>query len=1017
MPGKPLISMSKLSILATPCAVLVAFTLFLVAAPGAAQELGTGVIRGEVSDPQGAVVHGAEVTALHESTGLQRDTTTTNSGLFAVNDLAPGAYRVKVIVPGFAGYEALVHLEVGQQANLKVHLSMKEERTVIEINDANVIALVNTSDSVVDGVVTSEQIDNLPLNGRNFLELALLTPGNTLAPNFDPTKQGTVIISSAGQLGRGGNVSIDGMDDNDDVVGGMLLNVPEDSVQEFQVATNRFSAELGRSGSAIVDVVTKSGTNSLHGSASIYERDKSLQAATPVLNPTLAVAPPAGQEPQFRRQQYSGTLGGPLVKDKAWWFGAFEYRDEVGGVLVGARNPNPAGGGTITTSFASVPLTDPMGTLRGDWQISKKDSLTLHYGVERLSATGAASFLSGQPIGSAAERQGLTNDFQTFQASWMRVINPTLLNRASYSFNNFINATTPVTTGPELDFPSMADGSSYRVPQQTRQKRSQWNDNIDWTRGRHNLHFGGEFQRIGADFDLGVFRSGVIEFVQDFANQDRNGDGVINDADLLFAVAIRSGTPNRDLIIPNADNNHTAAYFQDDWRVHPQLTLNLGLRYEIDSDVNDVGHYSQINPILLPYLHGRRNKAANNWGPRIGFNWATKNALFSVHGGYGIYYDRVTLEIESLERGLDGRALPINVSLGSANFLDGNGNFIPGLTPTYPDTTFTGPIIPGAGGAAEGINIIDNNMRNPMVQQFNLGVQYEVARNWILKVDGIHNLGTHFIIGVPLSPPVFNPVSGGPETVTDLQSTVNTHYDALWLTLDHRFTQHFQFHSAYTFSKSLDYANYDQIPFGYPPVDPTNLHREYGPAPNDQRHRLVVQGTADLPFHLRLSPLWTYASGVPMDILLGDGSGDRIPELGRNAGGRQFHSGAELNAFLSELNAQGATNGGLGTPFPMVSPNARFNDTFNSFDLRLSREFHLTERFHLQAIGEVFNLFNKSNILGSSNSNYSGFFNVLVPDNTNPTLASAFGKPVSTAGGVFGSGGPRAFQLAAKLTF
>ena len=998
-------------------ASLAILTLSLMAAAASAQELGTGVVRGEVSDPQGAVVHGAQVTAVQESTGLQRSTITSTAGLFAVNDLAPGDYRVKIAMTGFAIYEAVVQLEVGQQANLKIRLSVKAEHTVIEIDDTDVVAQVNTVSSVVDGVVTSGQIDNLPLNGRNFLELALLMPGNTIAPNFDPTKQGTVVISSAGQLGRGGNVSIDGMDDNDDVVGGMLLNVPEDAVQEFQVATNRFSAELGRSGSAVVNVVTKAGTNSLHGSASIYERDKSLQATTPVLNPTSDFTPPPGQEPQFRRQQYSGTLGGPLVKDKAFWFGAFEYRDEVGGVLVGTRNPNPAGGGTITTSFAPEPLTDPMGTLRADWQISNKDSLTLHYGIERLNATGAASFLSGQPIGSAAERQGLTNDFQTFQASWTRVISSTLLNRASYSFNNFINATTPVTTGPELDFPSIADGSSYRVPQQTRQKRSQWNDNIDWTRGKHNLRFGSEFQRIGADFDLGVFRSGVVEFVQDFANQDRNGDGVINDSDLLFAVAIRSGTPDRDLIIPNADNNHTAAYFQDDWRIHPQFTLNLGLRYEIDSDVNDVGHYSQINPILLPYLHGTRHKAANNWGPRIGFNWATKNALFSFHGGYGIYYDRVTLEIESLERGLDGRALPINVSLGSANFLDANGNFIPGLTPTYPGTTFTGPIIPGAGGAAEGINIIDNNMRNPMVQQFNLGVQYEVARNWILKVDGIHNLGTHFIIGVPLSPPVFNPVSGGPETVTDLQSTVNTHYDALWLTLDHRFTQHFQFHSAYTFSKSLDYANYDQIPFGYPPVDPTNLHREYGPAPNDQRHRLVVQGTADLPFHLRLSPLWTYASGVPMDILLGDGSGLRVPELGRNAGGRQFHTGAELNAFLAQLNAQGATNGGLGTPFPMVSPNARFNDTFNSFDLRLSREFHLTERFHLQAIGEAFNLFNKSNILGSSNSNYSGFFNVLVPDNSNPALASAFGRPVSTAGGVFGSGGPRAFQLAAKLTF
>lgn len=995
-----------------------ALILFLFVAALCAQELGTGVLNGAVLDPQGAVVRGAQVTALRRNTGALRSTVTSNSGLFAVNNLAPGDYEVNVTAAGFADYTAIVHLEVGQQANLKIRLSLQKQQTVINIDDTDAAVQVNTVSSVVDGVVNSSQIANLPLNGRNFLELALLMPGNTIAPNFDPTKADTVVISSAGQLGRGGNVSIDGMDDNDDVVGGMLVNVPEDSVQEFQVATNRFSAELGRSGSAVVNVVTKSGTNTLHGSASIYERDESLQAAIPAYNPTLSpdVEVTPGATPPFSRQQYSGTLGGPLVKDKAWWFGSFEYRDELGGVLAGTRQYGANDKGSISTSFAPEPLTDPMGTVRGDWRISNRDSLTLHYDIERLNATGAASFLSGQPIGSVSQRQDLSNNFQTFQAAWTRIISPTMLNRASYSFNNFINTTSPLTTQPELDFPSIADGSSYRVPQQTRQKRSQFDDDFDWVHGKHDIHFGGEFQRIGADFDLGVFRSGVIEFVQDFANQDRNGDGVVNDEDLLFAVAIRSGTPDRDLIIPNADNNYVAGFFQDDWRVHPQLTLNLGLRYEIDSDVNDVGHYDQINPILLPFLHGTRHKDGNNWGPRIGFNWATKSALFSVHGGYGIYYDRVTLELESLERGLDGRALPINVTVGSASFLDSNGNFIPGLTPEYPNTAFSGPIIPGAGGAAEGINIIDNRMQNPTVQQSNLGIQYGFAKNWLLKVDGIHDLGTHFIIGVPVGS-VFNPVSGGPETVTDLQSSVNTHYDALWVVVDHRFAQHFQFHSSYALSKSLDYANYDQIPFGYPPVDPTDLHREYGPAPNDQRHRLVLQATADLPFHFRISPLWTYASGVPMDILLGDGSGDRVPEIGRNAGGRQFHTGAELNSFLTELNTEGASNGSLGLPFPMVSPDARFNDTFNSFDLRLSREFRLSERFRLEAIGEVFNLFNKTNILGTSNSNYSGFFNVLVPDSSNPAVSSAFGRPVTTAGGPFGSGGPRAFQLAGKLTF
>src|SRR6201993_309527 len=322
-----------------------------------AQQLGTSVISGEVSDPQSAVVRNAQIVVSQKDTGIDRRTNTNAAGLFAVNNLAPGIYELHVTAAGFADYLATIRLEVGQQTDTRIRLFVKEQKEVVDINDVDAVPLVETTSSTVDGVINSQQIENLPLNRRHFLERALLTPGNTIAPNFDPTKQGTVVISSAGQLGRGGNVSIDGMDDNDDVVGGMLLNVPEDAVQEFQVATNRFSAELGRSGSTVVNIVTKSGTNTLHGSASIYERDKSLQAATPLLNPTLSIPPPAGQEPQFSRQQYSATLGGPLVKDKAFWFGAFEYRDELGGVLVGTRTPNASGGGgNISTAFAAEPL-------------------------------------------------------------------------------------------------------------------------------------------------------------------------------------------------------------------------------------------------------------------------------------------------------------------------------------------------------------------------------------------------------------------------------------------------------------------------------------------------------------------------------------------------------------------------------------------------------------------------------------------------------------------------------------
>ncbi len=992
--------------------VKLAILMLLAMGMAWAQELGTAVLNGDITDPSDAVVSGAKILLVNTATGAQRDGSSNGRGFFSFDRVTPGDYQVTVTGKGFAAETIKVRVEVGQQADLKVKLTVAKQQTVIEIDDSGAVPSVSTTSSVVDGVVDSHQIDNLPLNGRNFLELALLLPGNTPAPNFDPTKANTFVVSSAGQLGRGGSVTIDGNDDNDDAVGGMLLNLPQDAVQEFQIATNRFSAETGRSGSGVANVVTKSGTNTLHGSASIYERDHSLQALPATFSPTAT----GGATPPFRRQQYSGTIGGPVKADKAWLFAAFEYRDQLGGILAGTRD---AATDTISKSFVSAPLTDTLGTVRGDYSFNAENQMTVRFSAQH--ADGINGSTVNTAIAGARQRQNLTNDFQDLQVSWTRILRPTLLNRASFGFNHFYNTTDPVTPGPQLDFPSITDGASFRVPQATRQNRFQFDDSLDWTRGNHNIRAGAQVQAIRAYFGLGVFQGGRVEFVQDFANFDHSNDGVINDQDLLFAATIRSDHPDLALNIPDSNNNHVAAYIQDDWHVAPRLTLNLGLRYEIDTDVNNVGHYSEINPILLPFLSGSRHKDTNNWGPRIGFNWANAAGKVSVHGGYGIYYDRITLEVLSLERGLDGRALPIDVRAGNAVsapdgspvYLDADGHFQP-FAPTLANP-FIGFIFPGA-GAAEGIDVIDDHLQNPEVQQFNLGVQWEFAPNWVLKADGVHNLGTHFIIGRPVGA-VFNPVVGGEEGVTKLESSVGTHYDALWLTVDKRFSRSYQFHTAYTFSKSLNYANDDQIPFAYPPVDPNNLRREYGPTPNDQRHRLVVQAVAELPYGFRLSPIWTYASGVPQDIVLGDGSGSRVPEFGRNAGGCQFHNAAALNAAITALNAAGAVNGSLGTPLPTVDSNARFNDTFNTFDLRLSKDFRFRERFTLQLLGEAFNLFNKTNILGVSTTNYSGFFNALVPDRNDPTHSSAFGKPVSTAGGVFGSGGARAFQLGAKFSF
>ncbi|HKP85471.1 MAG TPA: carboxypeptidase-like regulatory domain-containing protein, partial [Blastocatellia bacterium] len=251
-------------------------SVYYLIPPALAQQAGTATLSGRITDAQGAVVAGAQVTATQKATGLQREATTNDEGLFTITNLPPSEYEVKTQASGFKAQSLTsVALEVGQNPFLDITLQV-----VANFGDApasSAAELIDRTTSVADGVASSRAIENLPLNGRNFLELALLIPGNAPAPNFDPTKTNTVLISSAGQLGRGGNVTVDGADNNDDVVGGSLINISQEAVQEFQIATNRFSAELGRSGSSVINIVTKTGTNQFRGSTSFFFRDRNLQ--------------------------------------------------------------------------------------------------------------------------------------------------------------------------------------------------------------------------------------------------------------------------------------------------------------------------------------------------------------------------------------------------------------------------------------------------------------------------------------------------------------------------------------------------------------------------------------------------------------------------------------------------------------------------------------------------------------------------------------------------------------------
>lgn len=970
-------------------------------------QLGTASISGSVTDSTGAVIPHAKVAVKNKSTGQAREGQTNDLGSYLIQNLPPAVYEVRVDAPGFAtGIVDSVAVQVGEVPTVNVSLKPAGSAQTVEVSATEALG-VDTTTSQVSGVITDRTLENLPLNGRNFLDLAFLIPGNRPAPNYDPTKTNTIEVSSAGQLGRGGNIAVDGADNNDDVVGGTLQNFPQDGIQEFQIIVNRFSAEIGRSASSAINIVTKGGSNELHGSGAFFFRHDNLSALPATLDRSIIKT--LGR-PNFDREQYAGSAGGPIKRDRAWWFAAYEYRKQDAVILTGVRDFSQQ---RVVTSFSPAPLRDTLLTSRADWQVSPHDEMAFRYSLQRENDIDRGSLR--RPIGTADNRQQSFNNYYSFVYNWTHTFSSRVLNDFIFHENNFINTIpTFVPNRNELRFPSVQDGGNFRIQQRTRQNRIQFRDNISWTMGRHALKFGGEYQRLDTDAIFDLFGSGTIFLAEDFASRDRNGDGRIDDNDIPIVITIRSAAPKRPPTVPDVDNNFFAWYVQDDWKVRSNFTINVGLRHEVDTDNKNINHFGDINPIVRSFLSpGGRNRNYKNFAPRFGFNWDPfKDGHTSIHGGYGIYYDRIVLEVALLERLLDGRALPLEVRGGSK--LDASGKFLPG-TATLANP-FVGTLIPGAG--AIGINIIDNNMDTPYVQQINFGIQREVVRNWTVSVDGIHAFGSKFIIGRSIGE-VFNPVVGGTDSVVNLESSVKNWFDGMLVNVQKRYSNHYSLNASYTLSKSFNFANDDQIPFQVGPLDPNNLRLEKGPPPNDERHRLTFSGVIDVPLGIELSPIFTLTSGVPIDIQLPDGS-TRIPLIQRNAGGRQFRNGAELNAFIRQVNATGGIPG-VG-PLPLVPDNLKLGKNFTSFDLRVSKTFKFKDRYSLQAIGEAFNLFNVTNIRGVNNVNFSGFQNTLVRDSQDPKnpgflKSSSFGAPLQTAGGVFGTGGPRAFQLAVRFQF
>jgi hypothetical protein len=1044
----------------------------------------TGTINGRVTDPGNAVVTGAQVVVVNQSTNVPRETVTNSDGLYLFSDLSAGQYDITIKASGFATSEFRdVVVQAGRAVTVDSELKVASVGTSITVGGAT--DSVELTQSMIQGQITSATIESIPLNGRNFLELAYLVPGNRPAPNFDPTKTNTLEVSSDGSVGRGGNITVDGGDNNDEVVGGTLSNFPQDSVQEFQIATARFTAEVGRSGNSIINIVTKSGTNQYHGSLFDYQRNRNLQAQPATVARGLPKAP-------FDREQFGGSIGGPLKANKAWWFASAEYRNQNATIETGERDFTT---GSILNTYAPAPLRDALFSTRADYQLDSTNTLMARYSFNRSTDTNQASAASVTPSSSATERQKSLNRFNSLVSSWTKTLSATKVNNVTFHFDTFLNSipefpSSAPTTNPtglastnELIFPDLADGVNFNVPQSTHLNRYQVGDTFTWALGKQTLHLGGEYQGAKAFGEINVFGSGSIILTSDFGFANLNGlSGPPNDLDIPIAAAIKSAAPIQPVPIPNISNSYIAFFMQDDWRVTHNLTLNLGLRWDFDTDATgtsgDYGPCPNLTEVptspcvwMANVINLHHHPDKKDFGPRVGFAYDPfSRGKTVIRGGFGVYYDRIIFEVPGYERVQDDRALTINQYSGSFCTYPGdtappnlNTCFapIPGVIFAPGSPTLANPFSGQRQTSGVGIIVVDKNTHHPLFQQTSLGVQQQIGSRWTLSADGLYVFGQRQLIAQYLrsttSPSpyisctgnnipctVTDPLNGVSDQVTVATSNAHSWYDGLLVNLQRKPARvgpvTYLFNVSYTLSKTLDYSDDDQVP-SYTTVENVNLiegtvgpQTEKGYGASDERHRLTAYGLLQMPWGFSLAPLYTYGSGVPADTFLpdlnlnGQSLPARLPILGRNSLGRSVRNSTQLNQIINEWNALPACPApapcNAGGPLENVPGGINFSSPFNSMDLRLMKAIAIRERLHVDLMAEAFNLFNSVNIRGFTNTSYSGHNISLVPVGTNPPSSTnpaglnlGFFSPVSTAGGFFGSGGPRAFQFAARFTF
>ncbi len=970
--------------------------------------------------------------ATNTATGVSLATTSDASGFYTFPLLPVGTYTIAVQHAGFAKVaRENVAVAVGAQLTLDLSLPLAQQSSTVTVTSR--APILEATRSAVSANVSSRSIANLPVNGRNFMDFVLLTPGVT-------TDVRTGDISFAGQRGTLNSLVVDGADDNNTFFGQTLgrtgsgrapYQFSQDAVAEFQVKSNDYSAEYGHAGAAVINVVTKSGTNQFHGTAFEFYRDRGLNANDPI-------AKAQGKPRQaYHYNQFGGNLGGPILKDRAFFF--FDYDGQRNTTANFVFLNLPAGfvpsdaNQTAALKYLEARANpynqgfnqnDYFGKV--DWRLSSGELLSGTYNSQRFTGLNLEN---GGPQ-NASEHTGSSNVHTDATALTLTsTLSPASVNVLRYNYTRDdepgqANSDLPQATVRQNGLTVLTVGRNFFSPRFTNIHRNAFDDSFTHIHGRHSLKAGFQFQHDSIDnFFPGNF-SGQYSFnsLESFgANLNRTPAPAPGDT---FVQAFAGTGTTGPITFPNL--TEYSAFGEDQWRVKSNLTLNLGLRYDFDDIAQPPTFNSDPQLAAAGIISNRIHNQGTELGPRVGIAWSPlANNRLLVTGGYGIFYGRtptITVGTAMSNNGLNVTTL----------------TFTGGAIPAYPNTLCGAPTpspscaAPTGGTSSPPIVFgFQRSYKEPSVQQMSLSTEYAIQPDMALTISYLHVKGTHLTrtidinlqgqipeqIGISGTSTALTYLAFAPtrpfthfSRIEEFQSSADSNYNGMTVQLEKRFSRNYELLASYTFGKVIDNVPdaTSVVPFSFDDAkvveDSLNVNLDKGPGNNDQRHRFVLSGVWDLAYADRLaspaarallggwelSGIFTAQTGQPYSGLLGfDLNGDsnrntdRTPGLGRN--------------------------------------------TFNlpstySLNPRITRTVRLTERTQLQFIAEAFNIFNRANITGVNTTEYSvqsrsgcASGTVLNPAGQCLVAQPLFGAPTTTT--IDNGPGSRIVQLAVKFTF